>query len=313
MDVKYINPFLSGTIEVLQKFSNVKATPKKPYLKKTDLAFGDVSGIIGLTGDIIGSLAISFQENCILGILTAMFGEIHMEVSHETFDAVGEITNMISGNARSKLEKEGLTVFAAIPSVVTGARHSINHILRMPSIVIPFSTEHGDLVVDVCMKKADQEERKKGNYGILSLPTERLSRPAPASPPPPPPPPAAAAPRRTPAVNKPPERRPAESTEGKAVPKFEENDYRGKLEYTKDSLSKTIALRDEKSHLLASEPFMDRAKRQKLQKEVSFLDQKIKNMKLSITALDALIRSGETQEGNVEIPSHYQNYDKKNS
>lgn len=284
MDVRYINPFLSGTIEVLQKFSNVKATPKKPYLKKTDLAFGDVSGIIGLTGDIIGSLAISFQEDCILGILTAMFGEIHMEVGHETFDAVGEITNMISGNARSKLEKEGLTVFAAIPSVVTGARHSINHILKMPSIVIPFSTEHGDLVVDVCMKTADQEERKAG-----------------------------AAPRRIPAVNKPPERRPAESTEGKTVPKFEENDYRGKLEYTKESLSKTIALREEKSHLLSSDPFMDRAKRQKLQKEVSFLDQKIKKMKLSITALEALIRSGEIQEGNVDIPSHYQNYDKKNS
>jgi chemotaxis protein CheX len=309
MDVRYINPFLSGTLEVLQKFSNVKATPKKPYLKKTDVAFGDVSGIIGLTGDIVGSLAISFQEDCILGILTAMFGEIHMEVGHETYDAVGEITNMISGNARSKLEKEGLTVFAAIPAVVTGARHSINHILKMPSIVIPFSTEHGDLVVDVCLKKTDQEDRKKENYRVLNQTTDKLiSRPRGAAPPP-----AAAVPRPTPAVNRPPENGPAEGASKKTVPKFDENDYRGKIEYTKESLSKTIALREERSHLLSSDPFMDRPTRQRLQKEVSFLDQKIKNMKLSITALEALIRSGEADEGNVEIPSHYQNYDKKNS
>ena len=149
MDVRYINPFLSGTIEVLQKFSNVKAVPKKPFLKKSDVAFGDISGIIGLTGDVTGSLAICFRKECILGIISSMFGETQSEVTHDTYDAVGEITNMISGNARSKLEKEGLTVFAAIPSVVTGVRHSINHILQTPSIVMPFSTEFGNLVVDV--------------------------------------------------------------------------------------------------------------------------------------------------------------------
>ncbi len=308
MDVRYINPFLSGTVEVLQKFSNVRATPKKPYLKKTDIAFGDVSGIIGLTGDVVGSLAISFQEDCILGILTAMFGEVHLEVGHETYDAVGEITNMISGNARSKLEKEGLTVFAAIPSVVTGARHSINHILKIPSIVIPFSTDQGDLVVDVCLKKADQEDRKRGNYGVLNVATNKLLRTGKATPPPA----AAAAAGRTPAENGPPERRPAETEPKKTVPKFEENDYRGKLDYTRESLSKTIALREERHHIL-SDPFLERTKRQRLQKEVSFLDQKIKNLKLSITALEALIRSSEMQEASDEIPSHYQNYDKKRS
>ena len=56
MDVKYINPFLEGTIEVLKTMAFVNPKPGKPYLKKNNLAKGDVSGIIGITGTIKGSL-----------------------------------------------------------------------------------------------------------------------------------------------------------------------------------------------------------------------------------------------------------------
>ena len=151
MDVKFINPFLEGTISVLKTMAFVEPRPGKPYLKKDNSAMGDVSGIIGLTGAITGSLALSFSEKCILKIVSNMLGEEIKEINGDIKDAVGEITNMVSGVARKKLESTGLNISAAIPTVVVGKNHSIVHVLDGPSIVIPFETDDGPFVVDVCM------------------------------------------------------------------------------------------------------------------------------------------------------------------
>lgn len=151
MDVRFINAFLEGTLNVTRTMANISPLPGKPYLKKDNVANGDVSGIIGLTGDITGSMALSFSEKSILKIVSNMLGEEITEINGDIKDAVGEITNMISGVARKELEQNGLNVLAAIPTVVSGMGHSITHVLGGPSIIIPFEMEDGPFVVDICI------------------------------------------------------------------------------------------------------------------------------------------------------------------
>ena len=151
MDVRFINPFLEATIDVLKTMAFVEPRPGKPYLKKDDLAKGDVSGIIGFTGAATGSMALSFSAECILKIVSNILGEEIKEINGDIKDAVGEITNMVSGSARKKLESLGLSISAAIPTVVAGKGHSVSHITGGPSIIIPFETEQGPFVVDVCI------------------------------------------------------------------------------------------------------------------------------------------------------------------
>lgn len=151
MDVRFINPFLEATIDVLKTMAFVEPRPGKPYLKKDDLAKGDVSGIIGFTGPATGSMALSFSEGCILKIVSNMLGEEIKGINGDIKDAVGEITNMVSGAARKNLESLGLSISAAIPTVIAGKGHSVSHIMGGPSIIIPFETEQGPFVVDVCI------------------------------------------------------------------------------------------------------------------------------------------------------------------
>ncbi len=151
MDVRFINPFLEATIDVLKTMAFVEPRPGKPYLKKDDLAKGDVSGIIGFTGAATGSMALSFSEGCILKIVSNMLGEEIKGINGDIKDAVGEITNMVSGAARKNLESLGLSISAAIPTVIAGKGHSVSHIMGGPSIIIPFETEQGPFVVDVCI------------------------------------------------------------------------------------------------------------------------------------------------------------------
>jgi chemotaxis protein CheX len=152
MDVKYINPFLEATEEVLKTMAFLTPSPGKPYIhQKGEPAYGDVTGIIGLSGQARGSLALSFKESCIFVIISGMLGETYKEINNEVADAVGELTNMISGVARQKLEAKGLRVTAAIPTVIVGKNHSIQHILSGPSVIIPFHIGENTFVIDVCV------------------------------------------------------------------------------------------------------------------------------------------------------------------
>ena|SRR5438132_14372821 len=101
MDVTFINPFLEAAVNVLQTMAFTETQVGKPFLKgKTPLSQGDVTGIVGLTGDKNGSLAVSFSEAAILQVVSNMFGEVCKEMNDDVRDAVGEITNMICGDAR---------------------------------------------------------------------------------------------------------------------------------------------------------------------------------------------------------------------
>ncbi|MFH2060606.1 MAG: chemotaxis protein CheX [Pseudomonadota bacterium] len=152
MDVKLVNPFINATINVLETMAFMTVDAGQPYLKKDNVAVGDVSGVLGLTGVANGTIAVTFEEQCILQVVSNMFGETMSELNSEIADAVGELTNMISGQARRELEEMGKVFKAAIPSVVTGRNHSITHYSNGPKIAIPFYTDNGKFTIEVCFE-----------------------------------------------------------------------------------------------------------------------------------------------------------------
>lgn len=152
MDVEFVNLFLSATLRVLKTMASVEARPGKPFLKKENGAHGDVSGIIGITGPTNGSMSLSFSRNCILKIVAGMLGEEiaeMTEITNDIKDAVGELTNIISGDARNELGQKGYQFQIALPSVITGLNHEIWHNCNAPTIAIPFDTEAGPFMVEV--------------------------------------------------------------------------------------------------------------------------------------------------------------------
>ena len=153
MDVKLINPFIDATINVLETMAFMTVTAGKPYVKQDNIAVGDVTGVMGLTGVAHGTIAVTFQENCILTVVSNMLGEKMDTLNEDIADAVGELTNMISGQARKDLAAAGKVFKAAIPSVITGRKHSIRHYTDGPKIAIPFETDGGDFTIEVCFER----------------------------------------------------------------------------------------------------------------------------------------------------------------
>jgi chemotaxis protein CheX len=157
--VSFINPILQAVANVLSKMAQVEVTPGKPYVNKERTAAGDVTGVIGLSGDLTGVLSVTFEKDVILKVTNTMLEESYTEMDGNIADAVGELTNMITGQARMHLSKEGMHLKASTPSVIMGKGHTISHITPAPILSIPFSTEYGSFVVEITMSQATNHNK----------------------------------------------------------------------------------------------------------------------------------------------------------
>ena len=149
MEAEFINPFLQATVKVLTTMASMNPKPGKPGIKQDEAAKGDITGIIGITSHSEGSMSVTFSEGCALAVVRNMTGEDLAEMNDDVADAVGELTNMISGDARSQFQKIGFSFTAAIPTIVRGKNHTVKHIATGgPTVCIPFSTEQGNFWVE---------------------------------------------------------------------------------------------------------------------------------------------------------------------
>jgi len=153
MNVEFVSPFLSSIMNVLSTMATLEAKAGKPFYKKNKIAQGAVTGIIGMAGkQTKGTLAISFTEPVILEITKRMLGEEETEINATVTDMAGEITNMVTGGAKNLLSEKGYRFDMAIPTVISGNDHVVNHKSGKPVIVVPFKTEAGDFFIEICFE-----------------------------------------------------------------------------------------------------------------------------------------------------------------
>jgi chemotaxis protein CheX len=153
MKAEFINPFLVSTKNVLETMCQVKVQAQTPRLKEDTYSYGEITGIIGLASKSIrGCMVLSFSEACILRVVANMlYEDPKPAINDETVDAVGELTNMISGGAKAMLSELNQTFDLSTPTLVVGKGMEISYHTDLPTIVIPFSTEFGDFVVEANM------------------------------------------------------------------------------------------------------------------------------------------------------------------
>lgn len=152
MDISLAIPFIKATIEVLTTMASMTPEAGKPFVKRGDTAQGDVTGMVGFTGDKNGTFSITFTKRCAVQLVKNMLGDDIQDILGDVKDAVGEVTNMISGQARKGLAEGGLKLAGSTPTVIMGDGHTVAHITRGPIMSVPFTTPHGDFFIEFCFE-----------------------------------------------------------------------------------------------------------------------------------------------------------------
>ncbi|MBL7671180.1 MAG: chemotaxis protein CheX [Bdellovibrionaceae bacterium] len=142
LDKKLINAFIDGVKMTLSTMAQTNTVCGKPFIETDFKLRGDIAGMVGMVAPPMkGTLIISFPKESIFLIIKNMIGEEHTEITTDVSDAVGELTNMIYGSAKTSLNQMGYNFEMAIPTIVRGD-FVISKTQVAATLVIPFQLEN---------------------------------------------------------------------------------------------------------------------------------------------------------------------------
>jgi chemotaxis protein CheX len=122
---QYLQPFIQVTTAVFQDMLKLKIVPERAYfIGKEAFLNWDISGIIALTGEVKGLVAISMKLPTAAKITDQLTGVNKTDAVHDIPDAIGEIINIIAGNAKKSLE-DMFKIVISLPKIVKGKAHLI--------------------------------------------------------------------------------------------------------------------------------------------------------------------------------------------
>ena len=148
IDIDYINPLIAGLENVFSTMLDCKIERTGLDLMENNQSLHPVSGIIGVSGMGVGTIVLSMERAVAMkaaGVMLMM--DDITEVNNDVLDAVGELTNMVCGEAKAKLAQFRLSI--SLPNIL----HSEGCWLHFPQkahpILIPFRCNWGLLALQI--------------------------------------------------------------------------------------------------------------------------------------------------------------------
>lgn len=154
LKIELITPFIDATKETFQTMVSMQVRRKEVFIKQGYEMYGDVSGVIGLSGTTTGTCALSMPaslaEQAIRTMLMTPDDELLAE--SEIRDGVGELINMIAGGAKTKLSTTMYKFNITLPTIISGGRHEVFHRTSTYCVVVVFENARQEtFALDICI------------------------------------------------------------------------------------------------------------------------------------------------------------------
>jgi chemotaxis protein CheX len=147
-----VEPFTQATQMTLETMAGVGPTVRSVYQKNDYIMFGDISAVIGLMGPPEGSMVISFPKRVAEALASKTLAGVVDQIDDDMVrDCMGEIANVIAGQAKGLLENTPYHFTLSTPTIVSGLNHEIRHKPGMPCLVVAFGSDLGDFALQLCL------------------------------------------------------------------------------------------------------------------------------------------------------------------
>ena len=151
MKEEYVNSFLAPAKMVWDKELGKTLNLAKAEIVSHQFTTEEVTAIIGISGTLQGSVLYGFPEATAEAIVAIMLdGEAGSATDELGLSALGEIANMITGNAATRLASQGFPC-----DISPGSRFTT---LSGPQILATFTSEVGPLTVRISLNETGTRE-----------------------------------------------------------------------------------------------------------------------------------------------------------
>jgi len=121
MDAKYINPFINSISGVFAGLGLGEVVSRNIFRKDTFICRYNLTTIIGISGSINGNIALSMPYDTAKKIASAMMMGMEVaEIDEISVSALGELTNMVCGQAAIDFSMQNLTAEITPPTIIHG-------------------------------------------------------------------------------------------------------------------------------------------------------------------------------------------------
>lgn len=152
MKAEFVNPFLQATQDVFQQMMSLEIEKGKLELKEDLIAGQEANVLIGVVGALAGVVVYSFPKSTALEMVKSMSGMEMNTLDIFVTSALGEVGNIISGNALSYLARANYHCDIVPPQIILGEKKSIS--LATPkSLLVSIKTKIGDFDISIALKE----------------------------------------------------------------------------------------------------------------------------------------------------------------
>ena len=135
------------------------ATFREVYFADDLRIYGDISGIIGLSGTSEGTVAVTFYWDLARKLIAKMMKVTEDKINAEYIhDGAGELINMISGSTKKQFKGTPFHFDLSLPTVVVGSGHQLGHPEGSSIAVLIFDVGDQAFVLQVCLKPKKKSE-----------------------------------------------------------------------------------------------------------------------------------------------------------
>lgn len=153
MRVQLVNCYVAAAIDVLAKETAQPVTRAGLQLQQNPYTTEDVTAMVGVSGELAGSLYISMSEATALGLVSLMLGQLTEEFGELAQSGIAEVANVIGGTASVALAEAGCTTTITPPLLLVGANARLSSV-EIQRLVVPLTTACGLINVHVALRDA---------------------------------------------------------------------------------------------------------------------------------------------------------------
>ena len=158
MKEEYVNAFLSPAKRIWEKELHQDLEFVKAEAVSHQFTTEDIAAVIGVSGKLDGTVVYGFPEATAEAIVNCMVGDDSISFRDEIgISALGEIANMITGNAATVLASNGYTCNISPPVIIepAGARFTT---MSGPQIRVTFGSALGTFTVRVGLYESHRDD-----------------------------------------------------------------------------------------------------------------------------------------------------------
>ena len=169
INAKYVNPFLEAAMKVVNQIAGIEVRRGHlSYKSRIEPSFG-VSIIVGIYGFLTGQIAYSLGGNLAERLVDKLLeGKSPQQKKIMFLDSLGEVANMITGNATALLnQKKDQVLNITTPAIAAGENLSI-HLVPKPALVLGLITQYGPIEISIAVEEKEMLQETDAFEDVLS-------------------------------------------------------------------------------------------------------------------------------------------------